>query len=45
MIGRNMLEYQLRRLGVFGAEETISSHSNLDDRFKICKFIITFQIM
>lgn len=35
MIGRNMLEYQLRRLGVFGAEETISSHSNLDERFKI----------
>ncbi|XP_019421966.1 PREDICTED: phosphoinositide phosphatase SAC6-like [Lupinus angustifolius] len=35
MIGRNMLEYQLRRLGVFGAEETISSHPNLDDSFKI----------
>lgn len=35
MIGRNMLEYQLRRLGVFGAEETISSHPNLDERFKI----------
>ncbi|KAL1288769.1 hypothetical protein HN51_057239 [Arachis hypogaea] len=35
MIGRNMLEYQLRRLGVFGAEETISSHPNLDDKFKI----------
>ncbi|KAG4973514.1 hypothetical protein AAZX31_11G083400 [Glycine max] len=35
MIGRNMLEYQLRRLGVFGAEETISSHPNLDENFKI----------
>ncbi|XP_061354997.1 phosphoinositide phosphatase SAC6-like isoform X1 [Gastrolobium bilobum] len=35
MIGRNMLEYQLRRLGVFGAEETISSHPNLDKSFKI----------
>ncbi|KAG2376276.1 Phosphoinositide phosphatase [Vigna angularis] len=35
MIGRNMLEYQLRRLGVFGAEETISSHPNLDESFKI----------
>jgi hypothetical protein len=30
-----MLEYQLRRLGVFGAEETISSHPNLDERYKI----------
>lgn len=39
-----MLEYQLRRLGVFGAEETISSHPNLDERFKICKCIINFQI-
>ncbi|KAE9607833.1 putative phosphatidylinositol-3,4-bisphosphate 4-phosphatase [Lupinus albus] len=35
MIGRNMLECQLRRLGVFGAKETISSHPNLDDSFKI----------
>ncbi|MED6220139.1 Fimbrin, actin-bundling protein [Stylosanthes scabra] len=35
MIGRKMLEGQLRRLGVFGAEETISSHKNLDDKFKI----------
>ncbi|CAL0311422.1 unnamed protein product [Lupinus luteus] len=35
MIGRSMLEYQLRRLGVFGAEETISSHPNLDESFKI----------
>ncbi|KAJ7944064.1 Phosphoinositide phosphatase family protein [Quillaja saponaria] len=35
MIGRNMLEYQLRRLGVFGAEETISLHPNLDESFKI----------
>lgn len=45
MIGRNMLEYQLRRLGVFGAEETISSHANLDESFKICKCIINFHIM
>ncbi|KAI4327832.1 hypothetical protein L6164_020249 [Bauhinia variegata] len=35
MIGRNMLENQLRRLGIFGAEETISSHPNLDDKYKI----------
>ncbi|ESW28226.1 hypothetical protein PHAVU_003G269400 [Phaseolus vulgaris] len=35
MIGRNMLEFQLRRIGIFGAEETISSHPNLDDNFKI----------
>ncbi|XP_054795198.1 phosphoinositide phosphatase SAC6-like [Prosopis cineraria] len=35
MIGRNMLEIQLRRLGVFGAEETITSHPNLDENFKI----------
>ncbi|WCJ32805.1 Phosphoinositide phosphatase family protein [Euphorbia peplus] len=35
MIGRRMLELQLRRLGVFGAEETICSHPNFDDGFKI----------
>ncbi|CAN1798709.1 Phosphoinositide phosphatase SAC6 [Linum perenne] len=35
MIGRKMLELQLRRIGVFAAEETISSHSNFDDSFKI----------
>ncbi|KAK1587689.1 hypothetical protein Q3G72_015890 [Acer saccharum] len=35
MIGRKMLEIQLRRIGVFGAEETISSHTNFDDNFKI----------
>ncbi|KAG6646248.1 phosphoinositide phosphatase SAC6 [Carya illinoinensis] len=35
MIGRKMLECQLRRLGVFGAEETISSHPNFDEKFRI----------
>ncbi|KAF5753100.1 phosphoinositide phosphatase SAC6 [Tripterygium wilfordii] len=35
MIGRKMLEIQLRRIGVFGAEETISSHPNFDESFKI----------
>ncbi|KAK6258101.1 hypothetical protein SCA6_012575 [Theobroma cacao] len=35
MIGRKMLELQLRRIGVFAAEETISSHANLDESFKI----------
>ncbi|EYU30376.1 hypothetical protein MIMGU_mgv1a019537mg [Erythranthe guttata] len=35
MIARKMLEYQLRRLGVFDAEETISTHPNFDDSFKI----------
>ncbi|XP_038882829.1 phosphoinositide phosphatase SAC7 [Benincasa hispida] len=35
MIARKMLESQLRRLGIFGAEETISSHPNLDESFKI----------
>ncbi|XP_022739346.1 phosphoinositide phosphatase SAC7 [Durio zibethinus] len=35
MIGRKMLELQLRRIGVFAAEETISSHPNLDESFKI----------
>ncbi|KAB1202057.1 Phosphoinositide phosphatase SAC6 [Morella rubra] len=35
MIGRKMLEFQLRRLGVFGAEETVSSHRNFDEKFKI----------
>lgn len=36
MIGRKMLELQLRRIGVFGAEEVISSHPNFDERYKIC---------
>uniref|UniRef100_A0A803MYM8 SAC domain-containing protein n=1 Tax=Chenopodium quinoa TaxID=63459 RepID=A0A803MYM8_CHEQI len=35
MIGRKMLEMQLRRIGVFGAEETISSHPKFDENFKI----------
>ncbi|XP_063948741.1 phosphoinositide phosphatase SAC7 isoform X1 [Daucus carota subsp. sativus] len=35
MIGRKMLESQLRRLGLFDAEETINSHPNFDDSFKI----------
>ncbi|XP_019099709.1 PREDICTED: phosphoinositide phosphatase SAC7-like [Camelina sativa] len=35
MIGRKMLELQLKRIGVFGAEETISSHLNFDERYKI----------
>nr|GMC63930.1 phosphoinositide phosphatase SAC6-like [Ipomoea batatas] len=35
MIGQKMLEFQLRRLGVFNAEETISKHPNLDENFKI----------
>lgn len=38
MIARKMLEFQLRRLGVFDAEETISTHPNFDDSFKICKY-------
>ncbi|KAL8168325.1 hypothetical protein V2J09_009824 [Rumex salicifolius] len=35
MIGRRMLECQLRRICLFDANETISSHPNLDDKFKI----------
>ncbi|KAK4780940.1 hypothetical protein SAY87_017046 [Trapa incisa] len=35
MIGRKVLEWQLRRMGVFSAEETIESHPNFDDNFKI----------
>ncbi|KAG7560462.1 SAC domain [Arabidopsis thaliana x Arabidopsis arenosa] len=35
MIGRKMLELQLKRIGVFGAEETISSHPNFDEHYKI----------
>ncbi|KGN48996.1 phosphoinositide phosphatase SAC7 isoform X2 [Cucumis sativus] len=35
MIARKMMESQLRRLGIFAAEETISSHPNLDESFKI----------
>ncbi|PSS00390.1 Phosphoinositide phosphatase [Actinidia chinensis var. chinensis] len=34
MIGRKMLEFQLRRIGVFDAEESISSHPNFDENFK-----------
>ncbi|KAH6797033.1 Phosphoinositide phosphatase family protein [Perilla frutescens var. hirtella] len=34
MLARKMLEFQLRRLGVFNAEETISSHPNFDESFK-----------
>ncbi|GAB2282470.1 GTPase activating protein (GAP) for Rho1p [Dionaea muscipula] len=35
MIGRKMLECQLRRIGVFDAKETISSHPHFDENFKI----------
>ncbi|CAK9164000.1 unnamed protein product, partial [Ilex paraguariensis] len=35
MIGRKMLEFQLRRLGIFEAEETIGTHPNFDESFKI----------
>ncbi|XP_073159393.1 phosphoinositide phosphatase SAC6-like [Henckelia pumila] len=35
MIARKMLEFQLRRLGVFSAEETIATHPNFDESFKI----------
>ncbi|KAM3343010.1 phosphoinositide phosphatase SAC6 [Capsicum galapagoense] len=35
MLGRRMLEFQLRRLGIFDAEETISTHPNLDESFKM----------
>lgn len=38
MIGRKMLESQLRRIGVFVAEETISTHPNLNENFKICEY-------
>lgn len=44
MIGRNMLECQLRRLGAFGSDETISSHPDFDEKFKIseCLYIQLF---
>ncbi|KAI3519099.1 hypothetical protein L1887_08124 [Cichorium endivia] len=35
MIGRKMLEFQLQRLGVFDANETIGTYSNFDDCYKI----------
>ncbi|PKI37436.1 hypothetical protein CRG98_042177 [Punica granatum] len=35
MIARKVLEWQLRRMGVFAAEETINMHPNFDDNFKI----------
>ncbi|GFQ07180.1 phosphoinositide phosphatase sac6 [Phtheirospermum japonicum] len=37
LIACKMLESQLRRLGVFNAEETISRHPNLDESFKNCQ--------
>ncbi|KAJ0646852.1 putative phosphatidylinositol-3,4-bisphosphate 4-phosphatase [Helianthus annuus] len=36
MIGRKMMEYQLQRLGIFDAEETINTYPSFDDCFKIC---------
>ncbi|KAF2291694.1 hypothetical protein GH714_028211 [Hevea brasiliensis] len=44
MIGRRMLEIQLRRIGVFGAEETISSHPNFDESFKIFSHVQLFSV-
>lgn len=38
IIARKMLESQLRRLGVFNAEETISRHPNLDESIKSCQY-------
>ncbi|XP_050101870.1 phosphoinositide phosphatase SAC7-like isoform X4 [Malus sylvestris] len=38
MIARNMLECQLRRLGIFAAEETIKSHPKLDECFRVCEY-------
>ncbi|KAM0057432.1 putative phosphatidylinositol-3,4-bisphosphate 4-phosphatase [Helianthus debilis subsp. tardiflorus] len=35
MIGRKMMEYQLQRLGIFDAEETINTYPSFDDCFKI----------
>ncbi|CAL5326559.1 unnamed protein product [Camellia sinensis] len=35
MLGQKMLEFQLRRIGIFDAEESISTHPNFDDNFKI----------
>nr|DAD25082.1 TPA_asm: hypothetical protein HUJ06_026546 [Nelumbo nucifera] len=35
MIGRKMLESQLQKMGVFSAGETISSHPNFDESFKV----------
>lgn len=35
MIGRKILESQLTRIGIFDAEETIESHPNFDEKFKI----------
>ncbi|KAI4325405.1 hypothetical protein MLD38_030809 [Melastoma candidum] len=35
MIGRKLLEWKLRRIGVFSAEETIDDHPHLDEQFKI----------
>ncbi|KAF8405537.1 hypothetical protein HHK36_010444 [Tetracentron sinense] len=35
MIGRKMLERQLQRIGVFSADETVSSHPRFDKSFKI----------
>ncbi|XP_058108077.1 phosphoinositide phosphatase SAC6-like isoform X2 [Magnolia sinica] len=35
MIGRKMLESQLQQIGIFEADETIGTHPNFDESFKI----------
>ncbi|EES06956.1 hypothetical protein BDA96_04G188600 [Sorghum bicolor] len=35
MIGRNILESQLQRIGVFGAGDTISKHAAFDTNYKV----------
>ncbi|GMP32152.1 hypothetical protein CsSME_00006042 [Camellia sinensis var. sinensis] len=37
MLGQKMLEFQLGRIGIFDAEESISTNPNFDDNFKICE--------
>lgn len=45
MIGRRMLEFQLRRLGIFNAEESISSYPNFDESYKICEYFLELPIL
>lgn len=38
MVGRKLLESQLQRIGVFGANDTVSNFLDFDANYKVCKY-------
>jgi hypothetical protein len=40
MVGRKILESQLQRLGVLGANDTISNYPAFDADYKVCKYYV-----